>query len=110
MKVFFAIIFGFAGGFFGCFSIVFLIYSLILNKSNNFGDRKFARPPLAKEIGFDSELHLTSQADHSQNNPQVFQQHLEYGMAQLINSPEYKELMDRSVKSPDSEQVSTRGR
>ena len=89
---------------------VFLIYSLILNKSNNFGDRKFARPPLAKEIGFDSELHLTSQTDHIQNNPQVFQQHLEYGMAQLINSPEYKELMDRSVKSPDSEQVSTRGR
>ncbi|MBR5057168.1 MAG: hypothetical protein IKX04_01240 [Clostridiales bacterium] len=109
MGVFLAIIFGFVAGFFFVFSLVFLIYSWRLNKSNNFGDKNFIRP-LAKEIGFDSELHLTSQADRIQDNPQVRLQHVEYGMQMLINSPEYKELMERSVKSPDNEQVATRGR
>lgn len=109
MGVFVSIIIGFIAGYFCVFSLVFLIYSWRLNKSNNFGDKNFTRQ-FAKEIGFNSELHLTSQADRIQNNPQVFAQHLEYGMHQLINSPEYKELMDRSIKSPDSEQVATRGR
>ena len=109
VKVIVAIIIGFATSFALCFSIGFLIFSLVLNKSNNFGDRNFLRP-FIKEIGFEGQLNLTYKADHIQNDPAVFAQHLEYGMTQLINSPTYQELMKKTIKSPDSEQVATRGR
>lgn len=103
-----SIIFGLISGLAIGFSISFFIFSLMLNRSNNFGDEKVLRP-IGKLKGFDSEVKVFSKADRINRDQREFQMYVDSGMRQLIQSPEYQQSMARSIKSPDDEQVSTRG-
>jgi hypothetical protein len=100
MQIFLIIILSLVfGGAIG-FSIGFFIFSIMLNRSNNFGDTRL------NDYAKASEIEVTYKADRIQRDPAVLKQHLEYGMHDLINQPSYRAIMERSVKNPDSDPVS----
>ena len=100
MDVFFVVVISLIiGGGIG-FSIGFFIFSIVLNRSNNFGDTRL------NDYAKASEIQITYKADRIQRDPAVLKQHLEYGMRDLISQPAHRAIMERSVKNPDSDPVS----
>lgn len=100
MGVVFVILFALImGGIWG-FSIGFFIFSLVLNHSNNIGDKRVS------DVPYTSQFEVTSRADKIPHRTEIFQQQIESGMMNLINSPEYRAIMEQSVRRSDDELVS----
>ncbi|MBR5974447.1 MAG: hypothetical protein IK020_04600 [Clostridiales bacterium] len=95
LVVFFSLLFGFAIG----LSIGFFIFTLILKNSNVFGAK------IARDDPRSSNLVIIAKEDRIQHRDDVFDYHITNGMRELLSNPGYHEMMSRSVKNPDNDQV-----
>ncbi len=79
--------------------VAFLVCSISLSKSNNYGDTTVNDQPLI------SQLTITNRANNMVRTNMSFENYLTQSMQETVNSDHHKYLMGRSIKGRDDELV-----